>query len=113
MDDALSNKKMVRNCLLKLPNRHYSYPLQTWLKMCNGNSLKIIPFDQIEEIREPLDYMWRYYLSDTRFPCILYKEPNRKYILIDGCHRIKKQLDNNETTGIFFIITPEILHANT
>lgn len=98
-----------------LSDRHYSYPLQTWLKMCKGNCLKIVPFDQIEEIRKPRDFkeMWRYYLSDTRFPCILYKEPDHKYILIDGCHRIKKQMDNNETTGIFFVITPKMLTANT
>lgn len=112
MDDALSFKKMVRKyCSLYLPDRHYKYRLHTWLKWCRGDSLKIVPFSKIE-FREPLSDM-RCYAVDTRFPCILYEKPDGRYITIDGYHRIKKQMNNNETTGIFFIITPEILHANT
>ena len=87
------------------------YPLQTWLKLCKGTNLEIVPFSKIE-VREPLSEM-HCYSVDTRFPCILYAKPNGRYIVIDGNHRIKKQMNNNETTGIFFIITPEILHANT
>ena len=112
MDDALPGKQMVeRYCSLKLPDRQYDYKLQTWLKWCKGNSLRIVPFSKIE-VREPLSDM-RCYAVDTRFPCILYAKPDGRYIVIDGYHRIKKQMNNNETTGIFFIITPEILHANT
>ena len=109
MDVALSFKKMVRKyCSLKLPNRHYKYTLQTWLKLCKGNNLQIVPFTKID-IREPLSEM-RCYSVDTRFPCILYEKPDSKYIVIDGYHRIKKQMNNNQTTGIFFIITYDILH---
>ena len=97
-----------RYCSLYLPEKHYRYRLQTWLKLCGGNNLKIVPFFKIE-IREPRSQI-RYYLCDTRFPCILYEKPDGTYIVIDGYHRIKKQQDRNETTGIFFVITDNMLH---
>ena len=91
-----------------LPDRDYRYPLQTWLKLCKGTNLKIVPFSKIE-VCDPLSEM-HCYSVDTRFPCILYEKPNSKYIVIDGFHRIKKQMNNNETTGIFFVITYDVLH---
>tara|TARA_Y100001972_G_scaffold73444_1_gene89255 strand:+ start:3288 stop:3647 length:360 start_codon:yes stop_codon:yes gene_type:complete len=109
----MSNYKNSRQCGLNLPNRFYIYPLQTWLRLCDGNSLKIIRFDEIELHTgdlEPQSKMWRYYLCDTRFPPILYKKPEGGYKIIDGYHRITKLMNNNETTGIFFVITYDVLH---
>lgn len=100
-----------RYCVLTLPNKEYRYPLQTWLKLCKANSLSIIPFAQIE-LAKPQSLV-RYHLCDTRFPCILYKNPNDKYLVIDGNHRIQRQIDQGESTGIFFIITPKQLNELT
>ena len=97
-----------RYCILNLPNKEYRYPLQTWLKLCKANSLSIIPFSQIK-LAKPQSFV-RYHLCDPRFPCILYKKPNNKYLVIDGNHRIQRQIDKGESTGIFFIITPKELN---
>lgn len=99
-----------RCCVLKLHNKEYKYPLQTWLKLCKANSLSIIPFSQIK-LETPQSFLC-YYLCDPRFPCILYKESD-KYLVIDGNHRIQRQIDKGESTGIFFIITPKQLNELT
>lgn len=100
-----------RHCILSLPDKEYRYPLQTWLKLCKANSLSIIPFSQIE-LAKPASTLL-YHLCDPRFPCILYKKLNSKYLVIDGNHRIQRQIDKGESTGIFFIITPEQLNEDT
>ena len=99
-----------RYCVLNLPNKKYRYPLQTWLKLCKANSLSIIPFAQIK-LEKPQSIL-HYHLCDPRFPCILYKNPDQ-YLVIDGNHRIQKQIDQGESTGIFFIITPEQLNEHS
>ena len=76
-----------RKCALTVGNAKYSYPLHTWLKFCTADLLHIIPF------------------------CILYQESDL-YRVIDGLHRIQRLKDEEKTSGIFYIITPKILHDN-
>ena len=98
-----------RKCALTVGNAKYSYPLHTWLKFCTADLLHIIPFSKIY-IRPPRSIS-RYHLCDTRYPCILYQESDL-YRVIDGLHRIQRLKDEEKTSGIFYIITPKILHDN-
>jgi len=98
-----------RKCVLIIDNITYSYVLRTWLKFCTADLLQIIPFSQINT--RPPTRIANYHLCDTRYPCILYKELD-SYSVIDGFHRIQKLKDEGKTSGIFFIITPKILHDN-
>ena len=100
---------MVGNAALTIGDVKYSYPVHTWLKFCTADILFIVPFSKIHT--RPPKSISRYHLCDTRYPCILYQESD-SYRVIDGYHRIQRMKDEGKTSGIFYIITPKILHEN-
>jgi len=88
--------------------------LSDWLPVCKASSLKIIPLNKIDKWLNDSSAdlfektkMKKLYLCDERYPGILYEYKPDKYQIIDGTHRILKQLNQNKTTGIFFVLNKE------
>jgi|TARA_R100000278_G_C5439586_1_gene153213 hypothetical protein len=87
----------------------------------NINMLYAVPFNKIYlrkngKFRAANIQKRRIVGADTRFPGILYKshlDPGQKcveeeYCVFDGTHRILKMQSEGKTSGVFFILTPEI-----
>tara|TARA_B100001029_G_C15052171_1_gene451586 strand:+ start:1906 stop:2235 length:330 start_codon:yes stop_codon:yes gene_type:complete len=92
---------MVRKCNLYLRDYHYSYPLDTWLEVCKDKTPTTVSFKEID-----IPYYnstLRLYECDISYPGIVYKtEP--KFKMIDGNHRLWKQILSAKESGMFYIL---------
>jgi len=80
------------------------YFLEDWFKVCNGNNLDVVRFDDIENLPEkPYDFR-RVLKADIRFPGICYRDKEGVLRIIDGRHRLFRLKQLGAKEGMFFVL---------
>lgn len=101
---------MVRKCNLYLRHHHYSYPLNTWLEVCKDKTPTKVLFKEID-----IPYYnstLRLFECDISYPGIIY-ETKPKFKMIDGNHRLWKQIKSGKTSGMFYMLNDNDLDKLT